>query len=77
MTGWQHKPATALLILADGTRLEGHGIGAVGHAEPRARGRTAGPTQVGVGLPAMRSYLTKYCRAIATSCLSLGWSTAS
>jgi carbamoyl-phosphate synthase small subunit len=32
MTGWQHKPATALLILADGTRLEGHGIGAVGHA---------------------------------------------
>ena len=32
MTGWQQKPATALLILADGTRLEGHGIGAVGHA---------------------------------------------
>jgi len=32
MTGWQQKPATALLILDDGTRLEGHGIGAVGHA---------------------------------------------
>jgi len=32
MSGWQHKPATALLILDDGTRLEGHGIGAVGHA---------------------------------------------
>lgn len=32
MTGWQHPPATALLILADGTRLEGRGIGAVGHA---------------------------------------------
>ena len=32
MTGWQQKPATALLILADGTRLEGHGLGAIGHA---------------------------------------------
>ena len=32
MTGWQQSPATALLILADGTRLEGRGIGAVGHA---------------------------------------------
>ena len=32
MSGWQQKPATALLILEDGTRLEGHGIGAVGHA---------------------------------------------
>jgi len=32
MTGWQQKPATALLLLDDGTRLEGHGIGAVGHA---------------------------------------------
>ena len=32
MTGWQQKPATALLILDDGTRLEGHGIGAVGHS---------------------------------------------
>ena len=32
MTGWQQTPATALLILADGTRLEGRGIGAVGHA---------------------------------------------
>ncbi len=32
MTGWQQKPATALLILDDGTRLEGHGIGAIGHA---------------------------------------------
>jgi carbamoyl-phosphate synthase small subunit len=32
MTGWQPTPATALLILKDGTRLEGRGIGAVGHA---------------------------------------------
>ncbi len=32
MAGWQQKPATALLILEDGTRLEGHGIGAVGHS---------------------------------------------
>jgi carbamoyl-phosphate synthase small subunit len=32
VTGWQQFPATALLILADGTRLEGRGIGAVGHA---------------------------------------------
>ncbi len=32
MTGWQQTRATGLLILADGTRLEGHGIGAVGHA---------------------------------------------
>jgi carbamoyl-phosphate synthase small subunit len=32
MSGWQQKPATALLILDDGTRLEGHGIGAIGHA---------------------------------------------
>jgi len=32
MSGWQQTPATALLILADGTRLEGRGIGAVGHA---------------------------------------------
>jgi len=32
VTGWQQSPATALLILRDGTRLEGHGIGAVGHA---------------------------------------------
>jgi carbamoyl-phosphate synthase small subunit len=32
MPGWQQKPATALLILDDGTRIEGHGIGAVGHA---------------------------------------------
>ncbi len=32
MTGWQQKPATALLILEDGTRLEGHGIGAIGHS---------------------------------------------
>ena len=28
MSGWQNTPATALLILADGTRLEGRGIGA-------------------------------------------------
>ncbi len=32
MTFWQQKPATAVLILADGTRLEGHGIGAEGHS---------------------------------------------
>jgi carbamoyl-phosphate synthase small subunit len=32
VTGWQQSPATALLILADGTRLEGRGIGAIGHA---------------------------------------------
>ncbi|MGV3650191.1 MAG: glutamine-hydrolyzing carbamoyl-phosphate synthase small subunit [Devosia sp.] len=32
VTGWQQSPTTALLILADGTRLEGQGLGAVGHA---------------------------------------------
>jgi carbamoyl-phosphate synthase small subunit len=32
MTGWQQPPATALLILRDGTRLTGRGIGAIGHA---------------------------------------------
>ena len=32
MTGWQQPPATALLILRDGTRLEGRGIGAIGQA---------------------------------------------
>ncbi|MCS6762417.1 MAG: glutamine-hydrolyzing carbamoyl-phosphate synthase small subunit [Candidatus Devosia symbiotica] len=32
MTSWQQSPATAVLILEDGTRLEGRGIGAVGHA---------------------------------------------
>jgi carbamoyl-phosphate synthase small subunit len=32
MPGWQTAPATALLILADGTRLQGHGLGALGHA---------------------------------------------
>ena len=32
MTGWQQSTTTALLILEDGTRLEGHGVGAVGHA---------------------------------------------
>jgi carbamoyl-phosphate synthase, small subunit len=32
VTGWQQKPATAVLILADGTRLEGFGLGAIGHA---------------------------------------------
>lgn len=31
MTGWQQSPTTALLILEDGTRLEGYGIGATGH----------------------------------------------
>ncbi len=32
MTGWQPSPATALMILRDGTRLEGRGIGAIGRA---------------------------------------------
>ncbi len=32
MPGWQTAAPTALLILRDGTRLEGRGIGAVGHA---------------------------------------------
>lgn len=32
VTGWQQSPVTAVLILADGTRLEGRGIGAIGHA---------------------------------------------
>ncbi len=32
MPGCHQKPATALLVLDDGTRLEGHGIGAIGHA---------------------------------------------
>ncbi len=34
-------------------------------------------TQLGVGVPAMRSYLRKYLRAIATSWPSLGWSVTS
>jgi carbamoyl-phosphate synthase small subunit len=29
---WAEKPATALLVLADGTIIEGHGIGAIGAA---------------------------------------------
>jgi len=29
---WQLAPPTALLVLADGTRLQGRGLGAVGHA---------------------------------------------
>ena len=32
MSGWQPTPATALSDPEDGTRLEGRGIGAVGHA---------------------------------------------
>ncbi|SDG48874.1 glutamine-hydrolyzing carbamoyl-phosphate synthase small subunit [Pelagibacterium luteolum] len=32
MTGWHETPPTAVLILRDGTRLEGRGIGAVGVA---------------------------------------------
>jgi carbamoyl-phosphate synthase small subunit len=32
MSGWQQSAATALLILADGTRIEGRGLGAIGHA---------------------------------------------
>jgi carbamoyl-phosphate synthase small subunit len=41
MSGWQPVPATALLILDDGTRLEGHGIGAVGHAAGEVCFKTA------------------------------------
>ncbi|MCB9994364.1 MAG: glutamine-hydrolyzing carbamoyl-phosphate synthase small subunit [Hyphomicrobiaceae bacterium] len=32
MTGWTSKTPTALLLLNDGTRLEGFGLGATGHA---------------------------------------------
>src|SRR5947207_6740561 len=31
-SGWAEAPATALLVLADGTVLEGYGLGSVGHA---------------------------------------------
>jgi carbamoyl-phosphate synthase small subunit len=31
-SGWAESPPTALLVLADGTVIEGHGIGATGHA---------------------------------------------
>jgi carbamoyl-phosphate synthase small subunit len=31
-SGWAEAPATALLVLADGTVLEGYGLGATGHA---------------------------------------------
>src|ERR1043166_7493019 len=31
-SGWAEAPATALLILADGTAIEGQGLGATGHA---------------------------------------------
>ena len=31
-SGWAEFKATALLVLADGTVLEGHGLGAAGHA---------------------------------------------
>src|SRR3989454_1498824 len=31
-SGWAETPATALLVLADGTVLEGFGLGATGHA---------------------------------------------
>ena len=31
-SGWIERKATALLVLADGTVLEGHGLGAPGHA---------------------------------------------
>src|SRR5205814_4206663 len=31
-SGWAEMPATALLVLADGTLLEGFGAGATGHA---------------------------------------------
>ncbi|WP_425462415.1 glutamine-hydrolyzing carbamoyl-phosphate synthase small subunit [Maritalea mobilis] len=32
MSGWQETKATALLIFQDGTIVEGHGLGATGHA---------------------------------------------
>jgi carbamoyl-phosphate synthase small subunit len=32
MSGWQTTPKTAILLLEDGTRLEGYGIGAIGQA---------------------------------------------
>jgi len=32
MSGWQNTPKTAMIILADGTKIEGYGIGATGHA---------------------------------------------
>src|SRR4029079_9531506 len=32
MPGWNDSPPTALLVLADGTILEGHGLGATGSA---------------------------------------------
>ncbi|MFT6658797.1 glutamine-hydrolyzing carbamoyl-phosphate synthase small subunit [Maritalea sp.] len=32
MTGWQEEKTTALLILENGTRIEGRGLGATGHA---------------------------------------------
>ncbi len=32
MSGWQINPKTAILILEDGTKLEGYGIGAIGQA---------------------------------------------
>src|SRR5947209_2429399 len=31
-SGWAETPATALLVLADGTVIEGYGLGAAGHA---------------------------------------------
>src|SRR3954467_2694472 len=31
-SGWAEQTATALLVLADGTVLEGYGLGATGHA---------------------------------------------
>src|SRR3954467_10450680 len=31
-SGWTERKPTALLVLADGTVLEGHGFGATGHA---------------------------------------------
>ena len=32
-SGWIERKATALLVLADGTVLEGQGLGAPGHAD--------------------------------------------
>ncbi|HEV3044667.1 MAG TPA: carbamoyl-phosphate synthase domain-containing protein, partial [Roseiarcus sp.] len=31
-SGWAEPAPTAVLVLADGTVLEGHGLGATGHA---------------------------------------------
>src|SRR3954449_9610883 len=42
-SGWAELTATALLVLADGTVLEGFGLGAVGHAVGEVCFNTAMP----------------------------------